>query len=100
MEIKMHRRRALVLVAMQSLSQSIVGASKLPVLLQTHDIRLSTENPILFRGGALSTSPSTSKKKKKKKPKKAASQESKPAKNAIASAMEKDSSEALGDAIR
>ncbi|CAJ1957328.1 unnamed protein product [Cylindrotheca closterium] len=98
----MYRRRALLIIVLQSLTQSNVGASKLSVPLQTHSIRVSIKHPIWFRGGALSASASasSSKKKKKKKSKKAAGQDSKPAKNAIANAMEKDSTEALGDAIR
>lgn len=94
----MYRRRAFLILALQSLSQSNVGASKISVPLQTRGISLSTEKTILFRGGAQSAPSSSSRKKKKSK--KVASQESEPAKNAIANAMEKDSTEALGDAIR
>lgn len=98
MEIKMCRKSVLVIFAFQWLSQFNVGASKFSFQVQTSSIQ-SVRKSILLRGGTLSPS-SSSKKKKAKKSKKISKQETGPTKNVIADAMEKDPTEALGDAIR
>lgn len=93
----MDKRLAILLIALHSFSRYRVGASKLSLPVQTNTFKQSAENQVLFRGGALSAPSPASSKEKKKKSKKA---ESRPAKIAIAGAMGKDSTEALGDAIR
>lgn len=98
MEVMMCRKSALVILALQLLSQSNVGASEFSVQVQTSSVQ-SVKKSILLRGGTLSSS-SSSKKKKQKKSKKSSKEEAGPAKNAIADALEKDQTEALGDAIR
>lgn len=103
MEIKRYKRHALLLLALRSFSQHKgVAASKLSPSMQANIcFRHSAETQTVFRGGALSSPSSTSSKKtKKRKSKKAATHQSEPAKSAIANAMGKDSTEALGDAIR